>query len=153
MWSAEGTYGLEPCSVRSIVAARPWSGLAARFALTNSGRLPAADSPLWGTIRVVTQWVIRHRRKQGGVLTRAVRGTGIPSAVRVRFLIEANSGLQPKQYPLCRPRLRKDFPRSPRRCFTSRAHRFDVRDGTQQKIRATVKVVLIFVWSVLDSNQ
>ena len=30
------------CSVRSIIAARPWSGLAARFALTNSGRLPAA---------------------------------------------------------------------------------------------------------------
>ena len=98
------------CSVRSIVAAHPWSGLAARFALTNSGRLPAADSPLWGTIRVVTQWVIRHRRKQGGVLTRAVRGTGIPSAVRVRFLIEANSGLQQKQYPLCRPRLRKTLP-------------------------------------------
>ena len=64
----------------------------------------------WGMIRVVPQWGIRHSRKRGGVLTRAVRGTGIPSAVRVRFLIEANSGLQQKQYPLCRPRLRKTLP-------------------------------------------
>ena len=30
------------CSVRSIVAARLWSRLAARFAPTNSGRLPSA---------------------------------------------------------------------------------------------------------------
>ena len=64
----------------------------------------------WGTIRVVTQWVIRHRRKRGGVLTRAVRGTGIPSAVRVRFLIEASSGLKRQQYPLRRLRLRRGSP-------------------------------------------
>lgn len=36
-------------TVRSIVAARAWSALAARFALTNSGRFCLRQMPHWGT--------------------------------------------------------------------------------------------------------
>ena len=41
-FSLVGLVGLEPMSVRSIVAQPPWSGVCARFALTNSGHLPSA---------------------------------------------------------------------------------------------------------------
>ncbi|MBO4471663.1 MAG: hypothetical protein J5841_07905 [Clostridia bacterium] len=38
----------------------------AHRARQDSGSLPASqNATLWGTIRVVTQWVIRHRRKRG----------------------------------------------------------------------------------------
>ena len=63
-----------------------------------------------GAKEAVVQWTILRSRKRPGVLTRAVRGTGIPSAVRVRFLIEASSGLKRQQYPLRLLRLRRDSP-------------------------------------------
>ena len=44
-----------------------------------------------GTKEVITQWVICRRQKRGGVLSRAVRGAGIPPAVRVRFLTETSN--------------------------------------------------------------
>jgi hypothetical protein len=50
-----------------------------------------------GAKEAVPQCGICQRQKRPGVLTRAVRGTGIPSAVRVRFLTETSNAKRSKQ--------------------------------------------------------
>ena len=56
-------------NVRSIVAARAWSALAARFALTNSGRFCLRQMPHWGT---------------ASLLCRGGRGLSNPAATRTQ---------------------------------------------------------------------
>ena len=45
-------------TVRSIVAARAWSALAARFALTNSGRFCLRQMPHWGTASLLCRGLL-----------------------------------------------------------------------------------------------
>ncbi len=54
--------------------------------------IPSRAVGAWrGAKEAVGLWAILQSRKRPGVLTRAVRGTGIPSAVRVRFLTETSN--------------------------------------------------------------
>ena len=60
-----------------------------------------------------------QRRKQGGVLSRAVREAGIPPAVRVRFLTETSNAKCSKR-AVRRLRLRRDLTRlQPEKALTS----------------------------------
>ena len=55
-----GVLDSNQCSVRSIVAARPWSGLAARFALTNSGRFRLWRTAHWADASFVCPVDVSH---------------------------------------------------------------------------------------------